>query len=410
MAVLYGIRGKMAAPTEGVRKMAAPSEGMRKMAARGLEHGEDAFRKLFRFYKSRNPPAELCGVIEFSSGHPRIQSAALSVGSLGDQDASRAGLLPTHQWKTYGLEGYPGFLFISNPFLPGWQHRWVRQCLKLYPRKPNICNLDLHMSPEQTSNLWESSQDQLRKKSLGRRAQKSLLESLRWVTLGYHYNWDTKKYSQDHCSTFPPDLAELSRCVSRACGFQAFKPEAAILNYYHLDSSLGIHVDESELDHQSPLLSFSFGQSCIFLLGGLSREVAPTPMLMHSGDIMVMSGPSRLLYHAVPRILPFPGGDTLPPCLSVPPCGDPTAPPLPEPCASQDWEVCAPYLRGSRINMTVRQVLEEGGSFLPGLNHVVEGALPAEGGSYHHDDGEMPAEEGDRGDLLPKRIKTNQGS
>lgn len=31
-----------------------------------------------------------------------------------------------------------------------------------------------------------------REKDSGKREPKTLLEKLRWVTLGYHYNWDTK--------------------------------------------------------------------------------------------------------------------------------------------------------------------------------------------------------------------------
>ncbi|KAM8920969.1 nucleic acid dioxygenase ALKBH1 [Pelodytes ibericus] len=377
------------------------------MATCMLEQGEDAFRKIFRFYKRRNPPVDLSGVIEFSKGHPRVRTTDLSVDALSDQDASRAGLQPLNQWKVYGLEEIPGFLFISNPFLPGWQHRWARQCLKKYPLKPNVCNLDLHMSPEQTADLWGNSEDQLRKKASIRTREKSLLEKLRWVTLGYHYNWDTKTYSSDHHSTFPLDLAELSRCVSLALGFSNFNAEAGILNYYHMDSSLGIHVDESEPDQRSPLISFSFGQSCIFLLGGLSRDLAPTPMLMHSGDIMVMSGPSRLLYHAVPRILPFPGGGFLPPCLSGPPCEELLVPsPLIEPCSAQDWEVCAQYLRDSRINMTIRQVLEEGGSFPLTGDMADKQNKVAEEDTYHQDEAEIPEEKGQRQNLHTKRMKT----
>ncbi|XP_056409263.1 nucleic acid dioxygenase ALKBH1 [Hyla sarda] len=338
------------------------------MSAAVLEQGEDAFRKIFRLYRRKNPPADLSGVLEYRPGESRLRGAELCVGAVTDQDAARVGLQPLHQWSAYHVDGYPGFLFIVNPFLPGWQHRWVRQCLKRYPRKPNVCNLDLHMSLD--GDLWGLSHAQLRKKSSQGRSEKTLLEKLRWVTLGLHYNWDTKKYYREHQSPFPVDLAELSRCVSLACGFQNFKAEAGILNYYRMDSSLGIHVDESELDHSSPLLSFCFGQSSIFLLGGLSRDVAPTPMMMHSGDIMVMSGASRLLYHAVPRILRHPGGGVLPPCLSVSPSSD-ERDALLEPCSPADWEVCESYLLSSRINMTVRRVLEEGGSF------------PAEGDTLH---------------------------
>lgn len=49
-------------------------------------------------------------------------------------------------------------------------------------------------------------------------------------------------------------------------------------------------------------IDFSFGQSAIFLIGGESESDEPTPMYLHSGDIVVMSKESRLCYHAVPKI------------------------------------------------------------------------------------------------------------
>lgn len=116
----------------------------------------------------------------------------LSISSVSDQDARRAGLQPVSRWKAYGLSGYPGFIFIQNPFLPGCQRHWVKQCLKLYTQKPNVCNLDLHMAPEKTADLWGQSKEKLRRKGSSKCEPRSLLEKLRWVTLGYHYNWDTK--------------------------------------------------------------------------------------------------------------------------------------------------------------------------------------------------------------------------
>lgn len=55
-----------------------------------------------------------------------------------------------------------GFIFIPNPFLPGYQWHWVKQCLKLYSQKPNVCNLDKHMTKEETRDLWEQSKEFLR--------------------------------------------------------------------------------------------------------------------------------------------------------------------------------------------------------------------------------------------------------
>lgn len=281
---------------------------------------------------------------------------------MSDEEAACVGLQPIRDWRAFGLQGFPGFIFISNPFLRGSQAFWVRQCLKTYPQKPNVCNLDMHMSPSETQDIWGKSVQTLRLSQSVKRKPKTLLERLRWVTLGYHYNWDTKIYSANSYTPFPADLHMLSSRITAACGFQGFSSEAAILNYYRPDSSLGIHVDESELDHSRPLLSLSFGQSAIFLLGGPHRQDPPTAMFMHSGDVMLMSGPSRLLYHAVPRILP-----ALPQhaeCLEEPACvltqqkGS-----MLEPVSEEDWDVCSKYIQSSRVNMTVRQVLGPGQSF-----------------------------------------------
>ncbi|CAL8287665.1 unnamed protein product [Gadus morhua 'NCC'] len=350
------------------------------MAAPMVERGEDAFRTLFKFYRRKHPPPDLSNVLDFSKGIvcDKVLSTNLEVSAVSDGEASRAGLRPVRDWRAFGLQGCPGFIFIANPFLRGSQPHWLRRCLKTYTQKPNVCNLDMHMSPNETDDIWGKSADTLRRVPCGKKEPKTLLEKLRWVTLGYHYNWNTKTYSPEHHTPFPADLQRLSGLVAAAAGFPSFNAEAGILNYYRSDSSLGIHVDESELDLSRPLLSFCFGQSAIFLLGGPRREDPPTAMYMHSGDVMVMSGQSRLLYHAVPRILQDP----------PPPCSLGTSlsrgQGSPERGVSgeggvdgEDWAVCSRYIQSSRVNMTVRQVLGPGQSF-PG---VPKGSAPdAEGG------------------------------
>ncbi|XP_044022335.1 nucleic acid dioxygenase ALKBH1 [Siniperca chuatsi] len=338
---------------------------MAKMASSMVESGEDVFRKIFKIYKRRNPPPDFSDVIDFSKGVPsdKIVAAKLDPAAVSDVEAARVGLQPVRDWKVFGLRGYPGFIFISNPFLPGSQPFWVRQCLKTYPQKPNVCNLDMHMSPSDTQDIWDKSVHGNSFTPSGKREPKTLLERLRWVTLGYHYNWDTKTYCANHYTPFPADLHLLSVQITAACGFPGFNAEAGILNYYRSDSSLGIHVDESELDHSRPLLSFSFGQSAIFLLGGIHRQDPPTAMYMHNGDMMVMSGQSRLLYHAVPRIVPAPQGHTaleMEGCSLASSLQDRTVVKL---VSEEDWAVCSRYIQSSRVNLTVRQVLGPGQRF-----------------------------------------------
>ncbi|XP_049612956.1 nucleic acid dioxygenase ALKBH1 [Syngnathus scovelli] len=346
---------------------------MAKMAASVVETGEDAFRKIFKLYKRRTPPPDFNDVIDFSKcvTNDKIFPVKLDSAAVRDSDAAKVGLHPVQDWKAFNLQGYPGFIFITNPFRRGSQPFWVRQCLKTYPQKPNVCNLDMHMSPTDTQDIWTKSVPNLSCPSVGKREPRTLLERLRWVTLGYHYNWNSKTYSANHYTPFPSELHLLSSQIATACGFTGFNAEAGILNYYRSDSSLGIHVDESELDHSRPLLSFSFGQSAIFLLGGTHRQDTPTAMYMHSGDVMIMSGQSRLLYHAVPRIVPA----NLEVAALEPGHCSWEGGAVVEQVSEEDWTVCSRYIHSSRINMTVRQVLGQGQSFpeippLPG--HIEE--------------------------------------
>ncbi len=48
-------------------------------------------------------------------------------------------------------------------------------------------------------------------------------------------------------------------------------------------------------------MSISIGNSAVFLLGETERTQPPLAMFLRSGDVLVMGGPMRMAYHAVPR-------------------------------------------------------------------------------------------------------------
>lgn len=120
------------------------------------------------------------------------------------------------------------------------------------------------------------------------------------------------------------------------------------------------HVDRSELCATSPLVSISLGCAAAFLVGGPTRDTKPMPVLVRSGDVLIMSGPCRRAYHGVPRI--FEG--TCPTYLA-----DPSAYTLGRDGA-EDWQPYAEYLHGARINVNVRQVFPRG--FDPALQEGLE--------------------------------------
>ena len=55
----------------------------------------------------------------------------------------------------------------------------------------------------------------------------------------------------------------------------------------------------------------------MFLIGGPTKQTSPLPLLLNSGDIVVMSGESRLAYHGVPRVLPPSPDHPVPDCLTA---------------------------------------------------------------------------------------------
>lgn len=46
----------------------------------------------------------------------------------------------------------------------------------------------------------------------------SNLYKLRWVTLGYHYDWNTKEYYRERRSPFPKQLGEMATFILKASG------------------------------------------------------------------------------------------------------------------------------------------------------------------------------------------------
>ena len=96
----------------------------------------------------------------------------------------------------------------------------------------------------------------------------------------------------------------------------------------------------------------SFGQTCIFLLGGQTLDHLPCAMYLRSGDIVMMARDTRLAYHAVPRILRDQQLGNL----------------LTQDSESKDeqgqsFQYLEIYLGYSRINVNIRQVEGPSGRF-----------------------------------------------
>ena len=75
------------------------------------------------------------------------------------------------------------------------------------------------------------------------------------MTFEFEFHCNFQEYSENYKGVFPDDLALLSKTIAYSLGFDNFLAEAAIVNYYALDSSIGGHTDHSEYNHTAPLIS-----------------------------------------------------------------------------------------------------------------------------------------------------------
>lgn len=150
------------------------------------------------------------------------------------------------------------------------------------------------------------------------------------------YGWmsDRKgyRYEEHHPITqqkFPPIpdiIRDLSIEIVENLGYK-INPQSALINWYTEDSTLGLHQDKTE-ESLAHVVSFSLGDDCLFTIGGLKRTGKKRNITLHSGDILVMGGEDRLVFHGVKKIIP----NTAPPELEMKQSG--------------------------RVNITVRQVYD----------------------------------------------------
>ena len=145
---------------------------------------ENQFRLRFKYYKRKKPPPSLDDVtdphcIDHSVVCERLHNTDETANLVnGTEDAHTNNAT---DWEIVKFNSSPGLMLIKNVFSMNDQLYWASKCLKEYNSdiyKRNIDHPSLNLS---VSNWWEESQK-----------DRSLEDKLRWSTLGYHHDWETK--------------------------------------------------------------------------------------------------------------------------------------------------------------------------------------------------------------------------
>lgn len=150
--------------------------------------------------------------------------------------------------------------------------------------------------------------------------------------LGWVSDKSGYRYQARHPVTglpWPPMPARLLDLWRRLADCPA-PPEACLINHYGPKARMGLHQDRDEKDFSAPVLSISLGDSARFRLGGPHRQDPSAAFDLVSGDVMRLSGQTRLAFHGIDKVMP--GTSTL---LSA-------------------WPDLFP--QGGRLNLTLRRV------------------------------------------------------
>lgn len=149
------------------------------------------------------------------------------------------------------------------------------------------------------------------------------LMTVQSVCLGWH--WSPYVYSRTAEDTdgapvkpLPGAIVSLARRAAAETGLDpsgVYAPDAAIVNLYAPGAKLGLHQDGEE-PADAPVVTISLGDTCTFRFAGVDRRTAPfTDVSLRSGDLLVFGGPSRRIFHGVPKV----ASGTAPEGLGLPP-------------------------------------------------------------------------------------------
>lgn len=138
--------------------------------------------------------------------------------------------------------------------------------------------------------------------------------SVQSICLGWHWNPGMlTREAVDQNGARVPDVPDwmvrmgqqaLLAATGDPAAAGAYRPDAALVNFYTDDAHMGMHQDREERA-PDPVVSLSIGNSCRFRFGNTQTRSRPyVDLELRSGDLFVFGGPSRLAFHGVTKVLP----------------------------------------------------------------------------------------------------------
>lgn len=101
-----------------------------------------------------------------------------------------------------------------------------------------------------------------------------------------------------------PPIPDSVMAIWRKVAPNAREPDACLVNFYREGARMGLHQDRDEADFSQPVVSISLGDEGLFRIGGTERGGKTQSVWLSSGDVLVLGGNARLVYHGIDRVKP----------------------------------------------------------------------------------------------------------
>lgn len=131
--------------------------------------------------------------------------------------------------------------------------------------------------------------------------------SVRMTSAG-RYGWYSDRaqgyrYIDRHPSGVPwPPIPLTARAIWDAVAPDARAPDCCLVNFYDGQARMGLHQDRDEADFAQPVVSISLGDAAMFRIGGTERGGKTRSIWLESGDVVMLTGASRLAFHGIDRL------------------------------------------------------------------------------------------------------------
>lgn len=119
-----------------------------------------------------------------------------------------------------------------------------------------------------------------------------------WYSDRRGYRYDAKHPSGVSWPPIPVSVLNVWRALT---GLDR-EPDSCLINFYGEGAKMGLHQDRDEASFDWPVVSVSLGDDARFRIGGTERGGRTEALWLHSGDVVVLEGASRLAYHGIDRI------------------------------------------------------------------------------------------------------------